>query len=133
MAVKERCLLYRDKEPEDAPENVHISHVPVSVYTQVQIDENEDVRANGQRVRGQAVPEPSAAQGTFTLSFIILWSLAFFPNGNLPKRINSHQKIGIPMLNTDKQNYSDCLKCTLGTAELEASHHFLDVFICNEA
>lgn len=69
---------------------------------------------SGQQARGQAVAEPAAAHGTSTLSFNLLWSLAFFPNGNLLKRINSHQKIGIQMLNTDKQKHSDYLTCTLG-------------------
>lgn len=67
----------------------------------------------GQQARGQAVAEPAAAQGTSTLSFNLLWSLAFFPNGNLLKRINSHQKIGIQMLNTEKQKHNDYLTCTL--------------------
>lgn len=68
---------------------------------------------SGQQARGQAVAEPAAAHGTSTLSFNFLWSLAFFPNGSLLKRINSHQKFGIQMLNADKQKHSDYLTCTL--------------------
>lgn len=87
---------------------------------------------NGQQVRGQAEPEPAAAQGASTLSFNGLWSLAFFPNGSLLKRINSHQKIGIHMLNTGKQRYNDYFTCIPGITELESRHRFLDVFIRNE-
>lgn len=80
IAVKERSLLCRDKEPEDASGNACMSHIPVSVCTWMQADEDEGGGTSGQQVRGQAVPESTAAQGTFTISFNFLWSLTFFTN-----------------------------------------------------